>query len=194
MWENHVAHMTMSCPTYERVMSHIWKSHVSHMKESCPTCGRKSSPTYQGVMSHPWMRHVTHMMESWPTYHEHIMFHLWITHVKHVEESCHIHGLDVVIQPCPLHQGVMTYISPTHHIPHMNHTCPTCGGVMSHTWIGYCNTLFDSITGWWRLIGSPNLQIIFHKRATKYRSLLRKMTYNDKGSYESSPPCTWIAY
>ena len=44
-------------------------------------------------------------------------------------------------------------------------------------------------TGWRRLIGSPNLQIIFHQRATKYRSLLRKMTYTDKGSYESSPPC-----
>jgi len=45
-------------------------------------------------------------------------------------------------------------------------------------------------TGWRRLIGSPELQIIFHKRATKYRSLLWKMTYKDKGSYESSPPCT----
>ena len=44
-------------------------------------------------------------------------------------------------------------------------------------------------TGWQRPIGSPKLQIIFHKRATKYRSLLRKMTYKDKGSYESSPPC-----
>jgi len=43
-------------------------------------------------------------------------------------------------------------------------------------------------TGWRRLIGSPELQIIFHKRATKYRSLLRKMTCKDKGSYESSPP------
>jgi len=43
-----------------------------------------------------------------------------------------------------------------------------------------------------RLIGSPKLQIIFHKRATKYRSLLRKMIYKDKGSYESSPPCTQI--
>jgi len=46
------------------------------------------------------------------------------------------------------------------------------------------------ITGWRRLIGSPKLQVIFHKRATKYRSLLRKMTYKDMGSYESSPPCT----
>jgi len=45
-------------------------------------------------------------------------------------------------------------------------------------------------TGWRRLIGSPELQIIFHKTATKYRSLLLKMTYKDKGSYESSPPCT----
>jgi len=44
-------------------------------------------------------------------------------------------------------------------------------------------------TGWRRLIGSPKVQIIFHKRATKYRALLRKMTYKDKGSYESSPPC-----
>ena len=45
------------------------------------------------------------------------------------------------------------------------------------------------VTGWRRFIGSPRLQIIFHKIATKYRSLLRKMTYKDKASYESSPPC-----
>jgi hypothetical protein len=38
-------------------------------------------------------------------------------------------------------------------------------------------------TGWRRLVGSPKLQIIFHKRATKYRAHLRKMTYKDKGSY-----------
>ena len=47
-------------------------------------------------------------------------------------------------------------------------------------------------TGWRRLIGSPKLQIIFHKRATEFRSLLRKTTYKDKGSYESSPPCICI--
>jgi len=50
-------------------------------------------------------------------------------------------------------------------------------------------SLQQSSTGWRRLIGSPKLQIIFHKKATKCRSLLRKMTYKDKGSYESSPPC-----
>jgi len=55
-----------------------------------------------------------------------------------------------------------------------------------------CHDSFISttcVTGWRRLIGSPKLQIIFHKRATQYKSLLRKMTYKDKGSYESSPPC-----
>ena len=50
------------------------------------------------------------------------------------------------------------------------------------------------ITGWRRLIGSLKLQIIFHKGATKYRSLLRKMTYKDKVSYESSPPCNIHVY
>ena len=47
----------------------------------------------------------------------------------------------------------------------------------------------DGSTGWRRIIGSPKLQVICHTRATKYRSLLRKMTYKDKGSYETSPPC-----
>ena len=44
------------------------------------------------------------------------------------------------------------------------------------------------VTGWSRLIGSPMLQVIFCKRATNYRALLWKVTYEDKGSYESSPP------
>ena len=35
-------------------------------------------------------------------------------------------------------------------------------------------------TGWRRLIGSLKLQIIFHRRATKYRSLLQKINYKDK--------------
>ena len=39
---------------------------------------------------------------------------------------------------------------------------------------------------------SPKLQIIFHERATKCKSLLRKMTCKDKGSYEPSPPCIHI--
>ena len=60
----------------------------------------------------------------------------------------------------------------------------------SHSFASFIKAIVSRRTGWRRLIGSPNLQIIFHKRVTKYRSLLRKMTFKDKGSYESSPPCT----
>ena len=51
-----------------------------------------------------------------------------------------------------------------------------------------CNTGFGCGV-WWTY---PNLQIIFHKRATKYRLLLRKKTYKDKRSHESPPPCSTV--
>jgi len=76
----------------------------------------------------------------------------------------------------------------THHIAtHCN--------TLQHTYTYFQDVIclckgIQQYTGWRRLIGSPKLQIIFHKRATKYRSLLRKTTYKDKGSYEFSPPCT----
>jgi len=46
-------------------------------------------------------------------------------------------------------------------------------------------------TGWRRLIGCRKLQVIFCKRATNYRALLRKMPYENKASYDSTPPCIW---
>jgi len=45
-------------------------------------------------------------------------------------------------------------------------------------------------TGWRRPIGCLKLQVIFCKRATNYRALLRKMTCEDEESYDSTPPCT----
>ena len=61
-------------------------------------------------------------------------------------------------------------------------------GVGGHRHVGDATVDIPSNlgTGWRRLIGSLKLQIVFHKRATKCRSLLRKMTYTDKGSYESA--------
>jgi len=41
----------------------------------------------------------------------------------------------------------------------------------------------------YRVAKTHKLQIIFRKRATNCRALLRKMTYKDKASYASSPPC-----
>ena len=77
----------------------------------------------------------------------------------------------------------------TCHVSHMN----TSRHVTWYTYEQVMSCVTQIIptlcTRWRRLIGSPKLQIIFHKRATKYRSLLWKMTYKDKGSYESSPLC-----
>ena len=38
-------------------------------------------------------------------------------------------------------------------------------------------------------LGSLKLQVIFRKRATNCRALLRKMTHEDRTSYDSTPPC-----
>jgi len=46
-------------------------------------------------------------------------------------------------------------------------------------------------TGWRRLIGCLKLQVIFRKRATDYRALLRKITYEDKASYDPTPPFSY---
>jgi len=39
-----------------------------------------------------------------------------------------------------------------------------------------------------------NLRDIFRKRATNHRAVLQKMTYEDKASYWSSPPCIPCVY
>jgi len=55
-------------------------------------------------------------------------------------------------------------------------------------------------TGWRRLIGCLKLQVIFRKRAAKYRVLLRKMTCKDKASHDTTPvsrtyePYTWAIH
>jgi len=49
-------------------------------------------------------------------------------------------------------------------------------------------------TRWRRPIGCLKLQVIFRRKAIQYRLLLRKMTYKDKASYDSTPPCTRTRY
>jgi len=59
---------------------------------------------------------------------------------------------------------------------------------MSHVWTRHVTHTNDS----YRVAKThrnPSITDHFHKRATKYGSLLQTMTYTDKGSYESSPSC-----
>jgi len=75
----------------------------------------------------------------------------------------------------------------------MGHVTRMISGVIKIIHI-FCKNMNESATpstGWHRLIECLKLQVIFCKRATNYRALLRKMTYQDEPSYASSPPCTW---
>jgi len=46
----------------------------------------------------------------------------------------------------------------------------------------------ESSTWWQRPIKCHKLQVIFRKRATNHRAHLRKITYANKTSYDSTPP------
>ena len=50
-----------------------------------------------------------------------------------------------------------------------------------------CVHILDTRTGWQGLIGCLKLQVVFRKRATNYRALLRNMTWRDKASCDSTP-------
>jgi len=59
-------HVNESCPSYERVMSHIWTNHVAPMDD----------------MPHKWMSHVTNPNDACHT-HECIMSHVRMSHVTY---------------------------------------------------------------------------------------------------------------
>jgi len=63
----------------------------------------------------------------------------------------------------------------------------------THTHIhAYPNTLsregLERDTEWRTPIAYLKLRVFFRKRATNYRALLWTTTYNDKASYDSTPP------
>ena len=194
-WLGNVAHMKVS---------HIWRSRGTHMKESWHT--------YKGVMSRILRSHGTHMKESWHTY-KWVMLHIWRSHVTHMtnmshprrshvtnmKESCHT--LEWVMSHI-WRPWVMLQISSSVFFFDMFFYNVTRMKALSH--VACFKNKFDMIcifhisrshtrtyiTGWRRPIGCLKLQVNFRKRATNYRALLRKMTYKDKASYGSSPPCS----
>ena len=129
-------------------------------------------------MSHMLMSHVTHMHESRHTWMSHVTHMTWMSHVTHmiwIYTYIYVH-----IYTGLLNRSLFIYVG------------LFCRPLFTDAGLFYfINMMWRIRTGWRRLIGSPKLQIIFHQRATKYRALLRKMTYKDKGSYESSPPCIY---
>jgi len=156
----------------ECIMSHIWTSHVISVNESCHT--------YECVTSHISMRFVTHKNESCHTY-ECVMSHIWMSHVTHMSESCHIY------------EWVMSHIWMSH-VTHMDESCHKYERSMSHMWRSVTQVSASlhirvNHTRYCRCIGCHKLQVIFRKRVSYRRALLRKMTHQNKASYAASLPC-----
>ena len=98
------------------------------------------------------------------------------------------------VMSCRTYACVMSHIWMSH-VTHMNESCHTYDRVLSQIWKNHftrTNELFHtfkcvSIARPRQLIGCLKPQVTFHKRATRYRALLRKRSSKDKASYGSSP-------
>ena len=97
----------------------------------------------------------------------------------------HIRGMYVYIVYVDMRVCVYAYM-------HTSVNLSVCTGthIHAHTQTMMQSTLQICCTGWQRCIGCLKLQVSFRKRATNYRVLLRKVTYEDKTPYASLPPCT----
>jgi len=113
-----------------------------------------------------------------------------------IHTSCIHTYIDACVHSCAhtyihtyIHAYLHAYTNTNKHTTHKHAQMPrSLSGKHTHTHT-HTHTHAHMCTAWRNLIGSPKLQIVFHKRATEYRSLVRKMTYKHKGSYESWPPC-----
>jgi len=109
---------------------------------------------------------------------------------QHLHESIHV---------CQFH--VFHTVSVTDRMSHEWISCVLCIGLHSlysyETCVHYIYRIPlrpVSTTGWRRLTGCLNLHVNFRKRATNYMVLLRKITYKDKASYDSTLRCAFIVF
>jgi len=142
--------------------------HMTLMKFSVSvlsTCG--CMYTYRQIYEQNTWTNMTHMCtykrKFIRTYvYIYVLQYMYVCTCKHYTYEC-IHTQCAYIH---MYMHAHTY-KHTYTQTNMHTNIPTCIQTYIHTYIN---------TGWRRLIGSSKLQIISHKRATKYRSLLWKMT------------------
>jgi len=169
----YVWHNSFTCVIWLIHMCDITHSHVWH-----------DSFIYVCDIAHSHVNSYLYLI--WLVY-SHMSIHMWIHIYSCVVVYSHLNSylyIYIWYDSC-IHMWVFT----CQHISTRVYSC-------IHIWI-HIYTWYDSCTGWRRPIRCLISWITFRKLATNYRALLRKMTYKDKASYESSPPCislVWLVY
>jgi len=115
---------------------------------------------------------MSHIIRIYDTY-------MYITY-EPLNESHHTYIWHIYVYHIWAIKWVISYVYQTH----------IC--IWAIKWVVSCALIshITCIAGWRRLIGCLKLQVNFRKTSTNYRVFMRKMTYEDEASYDSTPLCT----
>jgi len=183
------------CDSY---MTHSYVWHDFLMQNLCG-----SMVCYVWDMTHSYVWHdspicdLAHTRKVW-------LIHITHTHTyTHMYTSIHIHVYKCTYVYMHIYVFVVTWLAAAYPATHTYTRIYTCNHIHMpihiyiyihiYMYIWWHDSPMQYIrncsTGWRRPIGCLKLQVIFRKRATNCRALLRKMTYKNKASYGSLPPC-----
>jgi len=166
------SHVTRLFHMYDMTHSHLWHDSLACMTWLHHVC-------YVGTFTFTrvtWLIHMHNVTGS-------SISVTWHVHMWHVMPESYVYVPYVFICMC-------SYVSSTY-----PESCVYKSDVFVCVFYVFesCVTWDAGIicvrSGWRRPIGRLKLQVIFRKRASNYRALLRKMTYKVMASYGSSPPC-----
>jgi len=110
------------------------------------------------------------------------LFYSWISSTHERGQPTHIRVFDLILLVLELRVGWRRFVD------RLN-CCVFFGRRALYKNRSLLQTRLPAETGWRKPIGCLKLQVIFCKRATNYRALSQKMTYEDKASNDSTPPC-----
>jgi len=146
-----------------------------------------------------WLIHMWDMTH-WYVWHDSFICVTWLIHMWNMTHSYVWHDSFMcdMTHPCACHHSsiCVTWLVQT---CDMTHSYAWHDSFICVTWlIHICHSSYIRDTecvgtGWQGPIACLELQVVFRKRATNYRTLLRKMTYEEKAFYGSSPPCSLMA-